>query len=376
MEYFEPFVQASFRLTSKHRENPAQSYQVYLDFTLELPLRGLDDRLIAIPVTGVNIGAAGAQPAKTFSIVCSTRALQTPTIPVYEFDPRADHSALQALFGVINAANPRVYQSLWFNIPPTTGDNPYNALAIFIMPESNLGAGLTFGLLLSGQLKPAKSNNPDKLWGQTPGNTAENGVRICLSKPPHKPSQYQIQATASANPQFDSVAASVEAAAFYVDPTTLQQAPLAADGILDVSAEQIQKDLAQFLDAQKFEPKNEQDLQKWQLLARELAQKQEIIHRMMRENDEKNQSLKLATSEVVDLRRTLKMMQSENAILRKQMANEEASQLQNLVAKEIASMSNEELKLKVIKLAQAYRSERIRNEYFEKALKSANVDLA
>ena len=69
------------------------------------------------------------------------------------------------------------------------------------------------------------------------------------------------------------------------------------------------------------------------------------------------------------------MMQSENSILRKQMAGEEASQLQNLVAKEIASMSNEELKHKVIKLAQAYRSERIRNEYFEKALKSANVDL-
>ena len=39
-------------------------------------------------------------------------------------------------------------------------------------------------------------------------------------------------------------------------------------------------------------------------------------------------------------------------------------------------MSNEDLKNKVIKLAQAYRSERIRNEYFEKALKSANVDLA
>ena len=39
-------------------------------------------------------------------------------------------------------------------------------------------------------------------------------------------------------------------------------------------------------------------------------------------------------------------------------------------------MSNEDLKQKVIKLAQAYRSERIRNEYFEKALKSANMDLA
>lgn len=96
----------------------------------------------------------------------------------------------------------------------------------------------------------------------------------------------------------------------------------------------------------------------------------------MRENDEKTQSLKLATSEVVDLRRQLKMMQSENTILRKNMAAEEASQLQNLVMKEISMMSQEELKGKVIKLAQAYRSERIRNEYFEKALKSANIDLA
>jgi len=38
---------------------------------------------------------------------------------------------------------------------------------------------------------------------------------------------------------------------------------------------------------------------------------------MMRENDDKTQSLKVATSEVLDLRRTIKMMQSENAILRK-----------------------------------------------------------
>lgn len=139
---------------------------------------------------------------------------------------------------------------------------------------------------------------------------------------------------------------------------------------------EMERELNALIQTGQIAPQNAQDLQKWQLLARELAQKQEIIHRMMRENDDKTTSLKLATSEVVDLRRTIKMMQSENAILRKQMAGEEASQLVTLVAKEIASMSNEDLKHKVIKLAQAYRSERIRNEYFEKALKSANIDLA
>lgn len=70
------------------------------------------------------------------------------------------------------------------------------------------------------------------------------------------------------------------------------------------------------------------------------------------------------------------MLQSENAILRKKMGDEETIELQNLVAREISHMSNEELKGKIIKLAQAYRSERLRNEEFERALKSANVDLA
>lgn len=55
---------------------------------------------------------------------------------------------------------------------------------------------------------------------------------------------------------------------------------------------------------------------------------------------------------------------------------EESSQLENLISKEINTMSMQDLKNKVIKLAQAYRSERIRNDYFEKSLKSTNIELA
>jgi hypothetical protein len=38
-------------------------------------------------------------------------------------------------------------------------------------------------------------------------------------------------------------------------------------------------------------------------------------------------------------------------------------------------MNIDELRTKIVKIALAYRSERIRNEYFEKALKNANIDL-
>lgn len=45
------------------------------------------------------------------------------------------------------------------------------------------------------------------------------------------------------------------------------------------------------------------------------------MHRLMRENDDKTQSLKLATAEIVDLRRAMKMLQGENQILRRKLGD-------------------------------------------------------
>jgi len=47
-----------------------------------------------------------------------------------------------------------------------------------------------------------------------------------------------------------------------------------------------------------------------------------------------------------------------------------------VVTKEIARMGVEELRAKIVKLAQAYRDERVRNEEFEKSLKSAQKEIA
>jgi hypothetical protein len=96
----------------------------------------------------------------------------------------------------------------------------------------------------------------------------------------------------------------------------------------------------------------------------------------MRENDDKNASLKLATAEIVDLRRAMKMLQGESQILRRKLGDQEAQELGVLVSKEIQTMNSEELKGKIVKLAQAYRTERVRNEEFSRTLKSANVDLS
>lgn len=253
-------------------------------------------------------------------------------------------------------------------------DNQFSGLSVFVMPRSMLQDNLRVYLMFKDTTRPGGSSLPDEIYGST--SVLDAGLVASLKSPNHNPTQAPVSMQPLPN---QAVNANLRDAKVALELSCHPlAAPAAQPGQSQPAIDSIppERDLNALIEAGQIATQNPADLQKWQLLARELAQKQEIIHRMMRENDDKTQSLRLATSEVVDLRKGLKMMQSENAILRKQMAGEEASQLQNLVAKEIASMSNEDLKHKVIKLAQAYRSERIRNEYFEKALKSANVDLA
>ena len=121
---------------------------------------------------------------------------------------------------------------------------------------------------------------------------------------------------------------------------------------------------------------NVPEKEKWDILSKELTQKQEIIHRMMKEVDDKTESLKLTGAEIVELRMQIKLLQNENQILRKRLGQEEQMQIESLVTQEIHKMSLPELKSKIIKLAQAYRGERLRNEEFEKALRQAQNEIA
>mmetsp|Transcript_19560 Transcript_19560/g.35845 ORF Transcript_19560/g.35845 Transcript_19560/m.35845 type:complete len:376 (-) Transcript_19560:716-1843(-) len=108
---------------------------------------------------------------------------------------------------------------------------------------------------------------------------------------------------------------------------------------------------------------------------KELRQKQEMVNRLLRETDEKSDALKLTASEIVDLRRQVKLLQSENANLRRQLNEEEAADVEKIVSREVERMSNEDLKGKVIKLAQMYRNERRRGEEYERLLKSAQEEM-
>lgn len=116
--------------------------------------------------------------------------------------------------------------------------------------------------------------------------------------------------------------------------------------------------------------------ERWELLSRELQQKQDLIHRLMKENDEKSDALKLTGAEIIDLRRQVKLLQSENSLLRKRLHEEEEIDVRAVVGKEVERMNNEELKIKIIKIAQMYRNERGRNEEFEKVIRQAQDEVS
>lgn len=116
-------------------------------------------------------------------------------------------------------------------------------------------------------------------------------------------------------------------------------------------------------------------MQRDDFVNKELKQKQEMVNRLLRETDEKGDALKLTATEIVDLRRQVKLLQSENSNLRRQLNEEEAADVEKIVSREVERMSNEDLKGKVIKLAQMYRNERRRGEEYERLLKGAQEEM-
>jgi hypothetical protein len=145
----------------------------------------------------------------------------------------------------------------------------------------------------------------------------------------------------------------------------------------DIDYDKMKEDIIKkAMDGFTVKMSNIPEKEKWDVLSKELAQKQELIHRMMKEVDDKTESLKLTGSEIVELRKQIKLLQNENQILRMRLGQESQMQVEALVTQEIHRMSLPELKSKIIKLAQAYRGERMRNEEFEKALKQAQNEIA
>ncbi len=94
---------------------------------------------------------------------------------------------------------------------------------------------------------------------------------------------------------------------------------------------------------------NEKD--RWQFLSKELQQKQELIHRVVKDINDKSDDLKVKGTEILELRQSIKQLKLENFKLHQKQEAEESVEREVEITKDIIKMSASEVKNKILKLA-------------------------
>ena len=263
------------------------------------------------------------------------------------------------------------------NIPPVHLKNAFNAICNFIVPRTMLDKDLTFFLAVRDGKMISNHSMPNVIAAEI--NTSIDVLKTSFFSREHEVIPFKLNLFTE-TAIFKSLAHSRGVVEFSVRPVAElpegSQIPSGAN-IDNIDYDKIKENIIKkAVNDYTVNLANVPEKEKWDILSKELTQKQEIIHRMMKEVDDKTESLKLTGAEIVELRKQIKLLQNENQILRRRLGQEEQMQIESLVTQEIHKMSLPELKSKIIKLAQAYRGERLRNEEFEKALRQAQNEIA
>ena len=92
--------------------------------------------------------------------------------------------------------------------------------------------------------------------------------------------------------------------------------------------------------------------EKWDILSRELIQKQELIKRILQDIDDKSQIINLKGNEISELRKEINHLKNENTNLKLKLGLEHQIQIDTIINEEIQFMNNQDLKSKIVKMAQ------------------------
>ena len=348
---------------------------LYISFIYEdTPIYKLSESFVNIIVTAINF-----EPLPKSTNRCNVIMTTDKFKPNDKLYLEVELKSKSHLTNILNYQLNQRYScfiSSTLNIPPVHLKNAFNAITNFIIPRTMLDKDLTFFLAVRDGKMISNHSMPNVIAAEI--NASIDMLKTSFFSKEHESVPFKLNYFTE-TAIFNSLCHSRAVAEFSVRPVTelpedkKGNAPLNDNIDYDDMKEKIIK---KAVNDYTVNLANVPEKEKWDILSKELTQKQEIIHRMMKEVDDKTESLKLTGAEIVELRKQIKLLQNENQILRKRLGQEEQMQIESLVTQEIHKMSLPELKSKIIKLAQAYRGERLRNEEFEKALRQAQNEIA
>ena len=362
-------------LLNTEEEVGGKRSHLYISFIYEdSPIYKLSESFVNIIVTAINF-----EPLPKSTNRCNVIMTTDKFKPNDKLYLEVELKSKSHLANILNYQLNQRYSyfiSSTLNIPPVRLKNAFNAITNFIIPRTMLDKDLTFLLAVRDGKMICNHSMPNVIAAEI--NASIDMLKTSFFSKEHESIPFKLNYFTETS-IFNSLSHSKAVAEFSVRPVTelpedkKGNEPLNDNINYDDMKEKIIK---KAVNDYTVNLANVPEKEKWDILSKELTQKQEIIHRMMKEVDDKTESLKLTGAEIVELRKQIKLLQNENQILRKRLGQEEQMQIESLVTQEIHKMSLPELKSKIIKLAQAYRGERLRNEEFEKALRQAQNEIA
>jgi len=362
-------------LLDTEEEIEGKRSHLYISFIYEdSPIYKLSESFVNIIVTAINF-----EPLPKSTNRCNVIMTTDKFKPNDKLYLEVELKSKSHLTNILNYQLNQRYSyfiSSTINIPPVRLKNAFNAITNFIIPRTMLDKDLTFFLAVRDGKMISNHSMPNVIAAEI--NASIDMLKTSFFSKEHESIPFKLNYFTE-TAIFNSLCHSRAVAEFSVRPVTELPEDKKGNEPLNDNIdydEMKEKIIKKAVNDYTVNLANVPEKEKWDILSKELTQKQEIIHRMMKEVDDKTESLKLTGAEIVELRKQIKLLQNENQILRKRLGQEEQMQIESLVTQEIHKMSLPELKSKIIKLAQAYRGERLRNEEFEKALRQAQNEIA
>lgn len=296
-------------------------------------------------------------------IMMTTEDTAPDNDPFIQVDLREEQAIARAFKYTSDFSN-AVFISPWFRMPPDPIKNKYNSLCYFTLPKSFLDKQIRFFMVVKDDSKVSTHGMPNMVVGTT--EIVDQELRRSLYSVDHDVYDFPVE---------------------YFPDITIVKHLINSKTMLQVSSyplEMVDKIIMKSRAGSRAQRKirrgdhfdifDEKD--RWQLLSKDLAQKQELIHRIMKDNKDKSLKLKETGTEVLNLRKELKLLKIENYNIAKKVEVLKDIDNKAMMTPDIKEMHYADVKNKLLKLAQAYNTEKMRNKDYENVLRKAHVHLS
>ena len=360
MTFFKQFKPIHLQILCQQSDFASQP-TLYISLTLEEEIESFVDTPCTVALRWVDFDPL---PLKTrnFLIVMTTDDTAPENDTFIKVDLREEQAIARA-FKYTNDFSNEVFISPWFRMPPDPLKNKYNSLCYFTVPKSYLDKKIRFFAVVKDDNKVSTHGMPNLVVGAT--DIADQELRRSLYSVEHDNYNFPVNYFPDL-----TIVRHLVMSKCRIDVTCH---PVEVIDKIVMKSRGISRGQNKIRRGDNFDIFDEKD--RWQLLSKDLAQKQELIHRIMKDNTDRSLQLRETGKEVLELRKQLKLLKIENYNVAKKVETLKEIDDKLMITPDIKEMHHADVKNKLLKLAQAFNTEKMRNKDFEFVLRKAHVHL-